>query len=40
LKFEAQEIVAALGEVNDGEELELTLSGVLVDCPTQKFELV
>jgi hypothetical protein len=29
LKFEVQEIVAALGEVNDGEEYELTLTGEL-----------
>jgi hypothetical protein len=31
LKFKVQEIVAALVEVNDGEELELTLTGVLHD---------
>ena len=31
LKFNAQDIVAALGEVNDGDELELTLTGVLAD---------
>lgn len=31
LKFDAQEIVAALGEVSDGEELILTLTGELLD---------
>jgi len=31
LKFNVQEIVTALGEVNDGDELELTLTGVLND---------
>ncbi len=31
LKFEAQDIIDALGDVNDGEELELTLTGVLND---------
>jgi hypothetical protein len=31
LKFNVQDIVAALGEVNDGDELELTLTGVLND---------
>jgi hypothetical protein len=31
LKFNVQEIVAALGEVEDEEELELTLTGVLND---------
>ena len=30
-KFNVQEIVASLGEVNDGEELELTLTGALND---------
>jgi len=29
LKFDVQEIVAALGEVNDGDEFELMLTGVL-----------
>jgi hypothetical protein len=31
LKFKVQEIVAALGEVNDGDELGLTLTGALVE---------
>ncbi|GAI33112.1 unnamed protein product, partial [marine sediment metagenome] len=31
LKFETQEIVNALGEVNDGDVLALTLTGVLYD---------
>ena len=32
LKFNVQEIVAALGEVNDGIELELTLTGALYEA--------
>jgi hypothetical protein len=31
LKFNVQDIVTALGEVNDGDELELTLTGVLAE---------
>jgi hypothetical protein len=31
LKFDTQEIVAALGEVDDGDELVLTLTGNLLD---------
>ncbi len=31
LKFSVQEIVEALGEVEDGEELELTLTGALAE---------
>jgi len=31
LKFNVQDIVAALGEVNDGDVLELTLTGALAD---------
>ena len=32
LKFNIQDIVAELGEVNDGDELELTLTGTLVEA--------
>ncbi len=31
LKFDALELAAALGEVNDGDELELTLTGSMTD---------
>jgi len=31
LKFDAQELVAALGSVNNGDELELTITGSLLD---------
>ncbi|MHC4458380.1 MAG: hypothetical protein ACYS0I_15090 [Planctomycetota bacterium] len=31
LKFDTQEIVAALGPVNDGDEVQLTLTGMLFD---------
>lgn len=31
LKFDMQEVIAALGEVSDGETLELTLTGNLLD---------
>jgi hypothetical protein len=32
LKFNVQDIVAALGQVNDGDVLELTLTGTLADA--------
>ena len=31
LKFDSQELIAALGEINDGDELVLTLTGDLLD---------